>query len=172
MKSFKQFTANKTKRSHFDWGTPESVKAAKSMTPGQGTNESTDDLVERSPSEIAKFALGGVVFKKQYKVALDALKSVLTRKGSKQVAGQRKGSPKHSIAYYAAQIAKSYDHVDGKTLEKMLPKNFVFEEAPVTSTASIPDSTNIGPMNGKRRKKAPVTRRYIEIMGKRRKQEL
>jgi len=170
MKTFKQFTTGKTKRSP-DWGTPESVKTAKYLTPGQDANEPADKLTERSPSEIAKFALGGVVFKKQYKLALDALKSVLARKGSNQVAGQRKGSPKHSIGYYAAQIAKSYSHVDGKTLEKMIPKNFVFEEVPATSTASIPDSTNIGPMKGKR-KKAPVTRRYIEIMGKRRKQQL
>ena len=170
MKSFKQFTTSKTKRSP-DWGTPESVKTAKSLTPGQDANESVDKLTERSPSEIAKFALGGVVFKKQYKLALDALKSVLSRKRAVQTPGTTKKSVKHSVGYYAAQIAKSYPHVDGRTLEKMLPKNFVFEEAPTTSTASIPDSTNIGPMKGKR-KKSIVTRRYIEIMGKRRKQQL
>lgn len=89
----------------------------------------SDIFNERSPSEIAKFKVGSLVFKKQYKLALDALIKVLTRKRTVPVPGQRKPSVKHSISYYAAEIAKSYNHVDGKTLEKMLPKTFVFEDA-------------------------------------------
>ena len=86
----------------------------------------SDIFNERSPSEIAKFKVGSLVFKKQYKLALDALIKVLTRKRTAPVPGQRKPSVKHSISYYAAEIAKSYNHVDGKTLEKLLPKTFVF----------------------------------------------
>jgi hypothetical protein len=89
----------------------------------------SDIFNERSPSEIAKFKVGSLVFKKQYKLALDALIKVLTRKRTTPVPGQRKPSVKHSISYYAAEIAKSYNHVDGKTLEKLLPKTFVFEDA-------------------------------------------
>lgn len=89
----------------------------------------SDIFNERSPSEIAKFKVGSLVFKKQYKLALDALIKVLTRKRTAPVPGQRKPSVKHSISYYAAEIAKSYNHVDGKTLEKLLPKTFVFEDA-------------------------------------------
>jgi len=45
-----------------------------------------------------------------YKAALDTLINVLTRKQQSQ---------KHSIEYYAAQIARTYNGVDGKELAKM-----------------------------------------------------
>ncbi len=45
-----------------------------------------------------------------YKAALDTLQNVLTRKG---------GPKKHSIEYYAAQIARTYKGVDAKELAKM-----------------------------------------------------
>ena len=89
----------------------------------------SDIFNERSPSEMAKFKVGSLVFKKQYKLALDALIKLLSRKSTTPIPGQRKPSVKHSISYYAAEIAKSYNHVDGKTLEKLLPKTFVFEDA-------------------------------------------
>ena len=154
-----------------DWGTPESTKKAKEMTP----NESVEGLNERSPSEMAKFAIGKLVFKKEYTDALDSLMSLLKRRQKKRASSGT--PPRHSTGYYAAQIAKSYPHVDGKTLNTLIPKTFVFEEAPAgssgpaTNTGSIPDSTDIGPMNGSR-KKAIVTKRYIEILGKRRKREV
>ena len=149
-----------------DWGTPESTASAKATTP----NESYEPLDERSPSERASFAIGKIMHSKQYKSALESLMKMLQRSKSKQTPGASKQSPKHSIAYYAAKIAKGYNDVDGKTLAGMLPKNFVLEDAPASNTGSIPDSTNTGPMN-KSRKKSIVTRRYIEILGKRKKIE-
>ena len=50
-------------------------------------------------------------------------------------------------------------------------EDFVSEEVPATSTASIPDSTNTGPINGGR-KRSVVTKRYIEILGMRKRREV
>jgi len=94
-----------------------------------GVKESLDEdfknmFSERSPSDIAKAVFSSIVHKKQYDHAIKALMSLLDRK--KKEAGNK--SMRHSTSYYAMQIAKSYENVDFRTLEKMLPKEYVSEE--------------------------------------------
>ena len=94
-----------------------------------GVKESLDEdfknmFSERSPSDIAKSVFSSIVHKKQYDHAIKTLMSLLDRK--KKEAGNK--SMKHSTSYYAMQIAKSYENVDFRTLEKMLPKEYVSEE--------------------------------------------
>ena len=94
-----------------------------------GVKESLDEdfknmFSERSPSDIAKAVFSSIAHKKQYDHAIKTLMSLLDRK--KKEAGNK--SMKHSTSYYAMQIAKSYENVDFRTLEKMLPKEYVSEE--------------------------------------------
>ena len=94
-----------------------------------GVKESLDEdfknmFSERSPSDIAKSVFSSIVHKKQYDHAIKTLMSLLDRK--KKEAGNK--SMKHSTSYYAMQIARSYENVDSRTLEKMLPKEYVSEE--------------------------------------------
>jgi hypothetical protein len=92
-----------------------------------GVKESLDEtmLSERHPFEVAKGVFSSIIHKKQYDHALNVLKSLLTRK--KKEAGNS-NSMKHSATYYAAQVARSYENVDPRTLENMLPKGYVSEE--------------------------------------------
>ena len=94
-----------------------------------GVKESLDEdfknmFSERSPSDIAKAVFSSIAHKKQYDHAIKTLMSLLDRK--KKEAGNK--SMKHSTSYYAMQIARSYENVDSRTLEKMLPKEYVSEE--------------------------------------------
>ena len=94
-----------------------------------GVKESLDEdfknmFSERSPSDIAKAVFSSIAHKKQYDHAIKTLMSLLDRK--KKEAGSK--SMKHSTSYYAMQIARSYENVDSRTLEKMLPKEYVSEE--------------------------------------------
>ena len=61
--------------------------------------------------------------RKNYEHAKKTLITLLDRK-----AKESKGKMRHSIEYYAAQIAKSYQGVDARTLAKMIPENYVFED--------------------------------------------
>ena len=94
-----------------------------------GVKESLDEdfknmFSERSPSDIAKAVFSSIAHKKQYDHAIKTLMSLLDR--NKKEAGNK--SMKHSTSYYAMQIARSYENVDSRTLEKMLPKEYVSEE--------------------------------------------
>tara|TARA_R110000868_G_scaffold81456_8_gene230578 strand:+ start:882 stop:3266 length:2385 start_codon:yes stop_codon:yes gene_type:complete len=94
-----------------------------------GVKESLDEdfknmFSERSPSDIVKAVFSSIAHKKQYDHAIKTLMSLLDRK--KKEAGSK--SMKHSTSYYAMQIARSYENVDSRTLEKMLPKEYVSEE--------------------------------------------
>ena len=94
-----------------------------------GVKESLDEdfknmFSERSHSDIVKAVFSSIAHKKQYDHAIKTLMSLLDRK--KKEAGNK--SMKHSTSYYAMQIARSYENVDSRTLEKMLPKEYVSEE--------------------------------------------
>ena len=71
-----------------------------------------------------KKAASVTVNRKMYNHALDALKKLLDRK--KKEAGGK--GMRHGSGYYAAQIARSYDGVDARTLANMLDESEIFEE--------------------------------------------
>ena len=89
---------------------------------------SVDDMFEefiseRSTQDIIRSKLGSITNKKNYQHALKTLISVLDRKKK-----ESKGKIRHSVGYYAAQIAKTYAGVDGRTLADMVPNQYVFEQ--------------------------------------------
>jgi hypothetical protein len=89
---------------------------------------SVDDMFEefiseRSTQDIIRSKLGSITNKKNYQHALKTLISVLDRKKK-----ESKGKIRHSVGYYAAQIAKTYAGVEGRTLADMVPNQYVFEQ--------------------------------------------
>ena len=89
---------------------------------------SVDDMFEEFVSErntvdAIKAKFGSMTHRKNYEHAKKTLITLLDRK-----AKESKGKMRHSIEYYAAQIAKSYQGVDARTLAKMIPENYVFED--------------------------------------------
>ena len=93
-----------------------------------GVKESLDECFEStfnvtSPSQMGMGVVSSLVYRKQYVHALKTLLALLARK--KKEAG--KMSMKHSVSYYAKQIARSYDNVDSRILEKMLAKQQISE---------------------------------------------
>ena len=85
----------------------------------ESVNESFEKLfTEKSPAEMIKGKLGLKLYKKQYQHALKTLKDLIARK-KKESSGPR-GSMRHDVGYYAAQIARSYQNVDSKLLAKMV----------------------------------------------------
>ena len=94
-------------------------KLVPNCVPKEDVNEAFEELfTEKSPVEMIKGKLGLKLYKKQYDHALKALKDLITRK-KKETTGP-KGSMRHDIGYYAAQIAKSYKNVDSKLLVGMM----------------------------------------------------
>ena len=77
---------------------------------------------ERNTVDAIKAKIGSISNKKSYEHAKKTLIALLDRK-----AKESKGKMRHSIEYYAAQIAKSYQGVDARTLAKMIPENYIFE---------------------------------------------
>ena len=77
---------------------------------------------ERNTVDAIKAKIGSISNKKNYEHAKKTLIALLDRK-----AKESKGKMRHSIEYYAAQIAKSYQGVDARTLAKMIPENYIFE---------------------------------------------
>ena len=63
------------------------------------------------------------LYKNQYSHALKTLKDLVSRK--KKESSGPKGSMRHDIGYYAAQIAKSYKNVDSKMLAGMMAAHLV-----------------------------------------------
>ena len=85
----------------------------------EDVNEAFAELfIEKSPIDMVKGKLGLKLYKKQYQHALSTLKDLVSRK-KKETSGP-KGSMRHDIGYYAAQIAKSYKNVDSKLLAGMM----------------------------------------------------
>ena len=85
----------------------------------ESVNESFEKLfIEKSPAEMIKGKLGLKLHKKQYQHALKTLKDLIARK-KKESSGPR-GSMRHDVGYYAAQIARSYQNVDSKLLANMV----------------------------------------------------
>ncbi len=80
-------------------------------------------FTERSTQDIIKAKIGSIANKKNYQHAMKTLITVLDRKKK-----ESKGKIRHSVGYYAAQIAKTYAGVDGRTLADMVPSNYVFEQ--------------------------------------------
>ena len=78
---------------------------------------------ERNTVDAIKAKFGSMTHRKNYEHAKKTLITLLDRK-----AKESKGKMRHSIEYYAAQIAKSYQGVDARTLAKMIPENYVFED--------------------------------------------
>lgn len=82
-------------------------------------DESFEKLfTEKSPAEMIKGKLGLKLYKTQYQHALKTLKDLIARK-KKESSGPR-GSMRHDVGYYAAQIARSYQNVDSKLLANMV----------------------------------------------------
>ena len=97
-------------------------KLVPNCVPKEDVNESFEELfTEKSPVEMIKGKLGLKLYKKQYDHALKTLKDLVTRK-KKETTGP-KGSMRHDIGYYAAQIARSYQNVDAKLLAGMLKED-------------------------------------------------
>ena len=97
-------------------------KLVPNCVPKEDVNESFEELfTEKSPVEMIKGRLGLKLYKKQYDHALKTLKDLVTRK-KKETTGP-KGSMRHDIGYYAAQIARSYQNVDAKLLAGMLKED-------------------------------------------------
>ena len=88
----------------------------------EDVNEAVAELfTEKSPLDMVKGKLGLKLYKKQYQHALSTLKDLVSRK--KKESGGPKGSMRHDIGYYAAQIARSYQNVDAKLLAGMLKED-------------------------------------------------
>ena len=97
-------------------------KLVPNCVPKEDVNEAFEELfTEKSPVEMIKGRLGLKLYKKQYDHALKTLKDLVTRK-KKETTGP-KGSMRHDIGYYAAQIARSYQNVDAKLLAGMLKED-------------------------------------------------
>ena len=77
---------------------------------------------ERNTVDAIKAKIGSISNKKSYEHAKKTLIALLDRKSK-----ESKGKMRHSIEYYAAQIARSYQGVDARTLAKMIPENYIFE---------------------------------------------
>ncbi len=90
---------------------------------------SVDDMFEefisekRSTQDLIKSKLGSITNRKNYQQATKTLITLLDRKKK-----ESKGKIRHGVEYYAAQIAKSYAGVDGRTLANMVPSDYVFEQ--------------------------------------------
>ena len=94
-------------------------KLVPNCVPKESVDESFEKLfTEKSPAEMIKGKLGLKLYKKQYQHALKTLKDLIARK-KKESSGPR-GSMRHDVGYYAAQIAKSYQNVDSKLLANMV----------------------------------------------------
>ena len=97
-------------------------KLVPNCVPKEDVNEAFEELfTEKSPVEMIKGKLGLKLYKTQYQHALKTLKDLITRK-KKETTGP-KGSMRHDIGYYAAQIARSYQNVDAKLLAGMLKED-------------------------------------------------
>jgi nicotinic acid mononucleotide adenylyltransferase len=97
-------------------------KLVPNCVPKEDVNEAFEELfTEKSPLEMIKGKLGLKLYKTQYQHALKTLKDLITRK-KKETTGP-KGSMRHDIGYYAAQIARSYQNVDAKLLAGMLKED-------------------------------------------------
>jgi len=94
-------------------------KLVPNCVPKESVDESFENLfMEKSPTEMIKDKLGLKLYKTQYQHALKTLKDLISRK-KKETTGP-KGSMRHDVGYYAAQIARSYKNVDSKLLAKMV----------------------------------------------------
>ena len=97
-------------------------KLVPNCVPKEDVNEAFKELfTEKSPVEMIKGKLGSKLYKTQYDHALKTLKDLIARK-KKETTGP-KGSMRHDVGYYAAQIARSYQNVDAKLLAGMLKED-------------------------------------------------
>lgn len=116
------------KRKRIEGGSKEKMR--KPGSDGAPTNDDfenarSEEFAERSPTDYMKNQLGKVVHKKAYTHALKTLIDLLDRKKSEY----GKSGMRHSVEYYASQIAKSYpDFINSRVLASMVPKGYVKEE--------------------------------------------
>ena len=91
----------------------------------EDVNEAFEELFteKRSTQDLIKAKLGSITNRKNYQQATKTLITLLDRKKK-----ESKGKIRHGVGYYAAQIAKSYAGVDGRTLADMVPSDYVFEQ--------------------------------------------
>ena len=91
----------------------------------EDVNEAFEELFteKRSTQDLIKSKLGSITNRKNYQQATKTLITLLDRKKK-----ESKGKIRHGVGYYAAQIAKSYAGVDGRTLADMVPSDYVFEQ--------------------------------------------
>ena len=115
----------------------EQRKAAKSRE----SDKAFDAKIQKNISESPRWMidpLARTVYRMQYKVAVKQLKTLVDRK--KKESG---GRLRHSIEYYAHQIAKSMnsDKVDARTLAKMVAEEAKYEWGTPESTAYMKSVT-------------------------------
>ena len=79
------------------------------------------DLAERALHTAIIAKAGAKLHSKQYKAAIQTLKDLMTRK--KKESG---GKLKHSIDYYASEVAKTFKNVDGRQLADMFSESVEF----------------------------------------------
>lgn len=110
-------TQRKLKEEHGagEWGTPELTNNYKSATPGENGKKKK---LKTFKEDWATVALSKVTHKKHYDHAAKTLRDIWNRKKK-----ENKNDPKHSIEYYAAQIAKQYKGVDSRALAKMIKED-------------------------------------------------
>jgi nicotinic acid mononucleotide adenylyltransferase len=91
----------------------------------EDVNEAFEELFteKRSTQDLIKSKLGSITNRKNYQQATKTLITLLDRKKK-----ESQGKIRHGVGYYAAQIAKSYAGVDGRTLADMVPSDYVFEQ--------------------------------------------
>jgi nicotinic acid mononucleotide adenylyltransferase len=91
----------------------------------EDVNEAFEEFIseKRSTQDLIKSKLGSITNRKNYQQATKTLITLLDRKKK-----ESKGKIRHGVGYYAAQIAKSYAGVDGRTLADMVPSDYVFEQ--------------------------------------------
>ena len=101
-------------------------KQVPNCVPKEDVNEAFEAMLsERSPADMIKDKMGKVVHKKAYTHALKTLMDLLDRK-KKEAKGK---GMRHDVAYYAAQIARTYPNfIRDKVLASMLPKSYMREE--------------------------------------------
>lgn len=76
-----------------------------------------DFILEDSPWGNFKRWMGPKVLSRQYDHAADTMHKIIQRKGGSS-------NTKHNILWYAAQIAKQYDGLDARALEKFYREKY------------------------------------------------
>lgn len=98
-----------------EYGTDETTKEYKKVTPGEVEEETTAQMIKRIASKTIK--------KKPYEKAAEILKKVWDRKNK-----EHNNNPRHDINYYAAEIIRTTGmKLDARILGKMVAEDVVAE---------------------------------------------